>query len=243
MPDMVILASGVALTVSFEGISDDGGGKGSKTTCPVARNPFVVDNMRSVRSSPATVSTCDVISCSPLSLFVVPAISAYSPGGTLLSWKLPSLRTLAVFIPGIAPADAICAVDMSITTSAGVPVAAIAVPLILTSRGAKIRGTVVDDRAHAVKDCSIVVFAEDAALGPPTTTRYLRSLRANESGSFAVDKMPAGNYMVAALPVLDEGDEADPELLEQLRSVAVRVSLRWGDTKEVPLKLAILERR
>ena len=115
--------------------------------------------------------------------------------------------------------------------------------ITLTSRGARIRGTVVDDRAHAVKDCSIVVFAEDAGLGPPTTTRYLRSLRANESGSFAVDKMPAGNYMLAALPVLDEGDEADPELLEQLRSVAVRVSLRWGDTKEVPLKLAILERR
>ena len=117
------------------------------------------------------------------------------------------------------------------------------VVITLTNRGAKIRGTVVDDQAHAVKDCSVVVFAEDAALGPPTTTRYLRALRANESGGFAADKMPAGNYMVAALPLLDEGDEADPELLEQLRSVAVRVSLRWGDTKEVPLKLAILERR
>jgi hypothetical protein len=115
--------------------------------------------------------------------------------------------------------------------------------ITLTNRGAKVRGTVIDDRAKPVNDCSILIFPEDPALGPPTTMRYVRALRPSDSGVFSIDKMPAGNYMIAAVPSVDEGDEGDPELLEQLRLIAVRLSLGWGDTREVPLKLVAFERR
>jgi hypothetical protein len=115
--------------------------------------------------------------------------------------------------------------------------------ITLTNRGGKMRGTVIDDRAKPVNDCSILIFPEDPALGPPATMRYVRAVRPGESGAFSVDKMPAGHYLIAAVPPIEDGDEGDPELLEQLRSIAVRVSLGWGDAKEVPLKLAVFERR
>ena len=115
--------------------------------------------------------------------------------------------------------------------------------ITLTNRGAKMHGTVIDDRGKPVHDCSVLIFPEDPALGPPGMMWYVRVLRPTEAGVFSVDRLPAGNYMIAAVPVIDDGDEADPEVLEQLRSVAVRVPLRWGDTKELSLKVAAFERR
>jgi hypothetical protein len=104
-------------------------------------------------------------------------------------------------------------------------------------------GTVVNDAGKPVIDCSILVFPDDPALGPPNSTRYLRALRPADTGKFEAKTLPAGNYLAVAVDSIDVGDENDPDLLEQLRPLATRVRLGWGENKDLPMKLTKFERR
>jgi Carboxypeptidase regulatory-like domain len=115
--------------------------------------------------------------------------------------------------------------------------------ITVTNRPARITGTALDDRGKPVAGCSVVIFPDDAALGPPALTRYLRALRPGDDGKFKSENLPAATYLVVALESLEPGDENDPDLLEQLRSLATRVTLGWGDAKDLSLKPAKFERR
>jgi len=115
--------------------------------------------------------------------------------------------------------------------------------IVLTNRPARISGSVVDERGKPATGCAVVIFPDDAASGPPASTRYLRSLRPADDGKFKTENLPAATYLVVAIESLEPGDENDPELLEQLRAVATRITLGWGDAKDLPLKLARFDRR
>ena len=115
--------------------------------------------------------------------------------------------------------------------------------ITVTKRAARITGAVSDDAGKAVTDCSVIIFPDDPALGPPASARYLRAVRPADDGKFKAENLPAATYMVVAIDSLDPGDENDPDLLEQLRALATRVALGWGDAKDLPLKLAKFERR
>jgi len=117
------------------------------------------------------------------------------------------------------------------------------VVITLTKRPARISGGVVDDSGKPVTEYSVVIFPDDTALGPPASTRYLRALRPGEGGKFSAERLPAAAYLVVAIPSLESGDENDPELLEQLRPLATRAILSWGDAKELSLKLEKFDRR
>jgi len=115
--------------------------------------------------------------------------------------------------------------------------------ITVTNRPARISGSVVDDRGKPATGCPVVIFPDDAALLPPASTRYLRAPRTGDDGRFKVENLPASTYLVVALESLEPGDENDPDLLEQLRPIATRVTLGWGDAKDLPLKLAKFDRR
>lgn len=115
--------------------------------------------------------------------------------------------------------------------------------ITLTKRPVVISGSVADDRGKPVTDCSVVIFPDDAALWPPASTRYLRAVRPADDGKYSSGNLPAATYLVVAIDSLEPGDENDPELLEQLRALATRTALGWGDAKDLPLKLAKFDRR
>lgn len=117
------------------------------------------------------------------------------------------------------------------------------VTITLTKRPAGMTGSIRDDAGKPVTDCTIVVFPDDAALMPPNSVRYLRAVRPGDDGKFKAENLPAATYQVVAIDSLDPGDENDPELLEQLRPLATRTTLGWGETKDLSLKLAKFERR
>ena len=91
-------------------------------------------------------------------------------------------------------------------------------------------------------DATVVIFPADAALGPPNSTRYLRAIQTKEDGRFEAKGLPATTYMVVAVASLDTGEEQDPDLLEQLRSLATRLAVNWGDAPELKLHVARFER-
>jgi len=88
----------------------------------------------------------------------------------------------------------------------------------------------------AAKDYSVIVFADDPARWV-FPTRYVRSLRGSQQGTFTVRGLPPGGYLAVAVNYLEEGEGTDPEFLARLRSRASSVSLREGETKTVELRV------
>jgi hypothetical protein len=81
-----------------------------------------------------------------------------------------------------------------------------------------------------------VLFPDDAALIMPGS-RFIRTIRPNIEGRFAISGLPAGRYLAAAVEVLIDGQWFDPVFLEGLRKGAVPVTLNEGGAESVTLRL------
>lgn len=107
----------------------------------------------------------------------------------------------------------------------------------LTSRGAALSGGVQDARGKPAADYVVVLFSSDERKWG-YQTRFVRSARPDQSGSFTFKGVPPDDYFVVALDYLEPGEEADPELLARWRGSAQAVSIAEGAAKAVNLKLA-----
>jgi hypothetical protein len=116
------------------------------------------------------------------------------------------------------------------------------ITITLTDRPVHMKGSVADAQGRPATDATVVIFPADAALGPPASTRFLRAVRTGEDGRFEARGLPATTYMVVAVTSIETGEEQDPDLLEQLRSLATRVAVNWGDTPDLKLQLARFDR-
>jgi hypothetical protein len=106
----------------------------------------------------------------------------------------------------------------------------------MTNRQSDVSGLVTNTRGEAVKDYSVVVFAQDRERWKPGS-RYLRSSRPDQDGRFKVTGLPAGQYYAVALAYIEPGDASDPEFLERVTQKAVRFSLNDGEVKTMDLKI------
>jgi hypothetical protein len=91
-------------------------------------------------------------------------------------------------------------------------------------------------RGELAKDYTAVVFAQDREkwTGNP---RYQNVGRPDQDGRFKISGLPPGEYYVVAVDRLEQGQSSDPEFLERVRSRAVSLSLREGETKTLELSL------
>jgi hypothetical protein len=106
----------------------------------------------------------------------------------------------------------------------------------LTSRLTEVSGTVVDAAGALVRDCVVVLFAQDP-LRWSGQTRYFGIGRPDQDNVFHA-RVPAGDYYAAAFE-LDDPNIAlsDPEIFQQLRDRATRLSVGDGEKKTLPLIL------
>ena len=107
----------------------------------------------------------------------------------------------------------------------------------LTQRMASISGTVQGERGAPAGDYVAIAFSSDSRRWG-YQTRYVRSARPDQSGTFVIRSLPPDDYLVAAVEFLEPGEEADTELLESLRHHATAVRVADGESKTVTLKLA-----
>jgi hypothetical protein len=110
------------------------------------------------------------------------------------------------------------------------------VQLVLSNRIATVTGAVVDDRGRQARDYAVVVFPVDAERWGPSS-RHLFAARATQQGRFEISKLPAGQYLAAAVASLEDGQHTDPEYLAGLRSVATPFDLGEGERKLLTLPL------
>ncbi len=107
----------------------------------------------------------------------------------------------------------------------------------MTNRPTEISGLVTNARSEAVKEYSLVVFAQDRDLWRPGS-RFIRTGRPDQDGRFKVSGLPVGSYYAIAFDYIDPADDAfDPEFLERIRSKAVTFSVSEGETKTQDVKL------
>ena len=110
------------------------------------------------------------------------------------------------------------------------------VQVVLTMRTTTVSGQVADSKGLAAKDYAVVVFPDDSARWVPMS-RYIRTERPDQQGRFLVKGLPPGRYLAAAVDSIENGQESDPEFLEQLRGVSTPFDLNEDDQKSLALKL------
>lgn len=104
--------------------------------------------------------------------------------------------------------------------------------IVLTDRVSELSGAVHDSQGQPLTDFTIVAFPGDAALWLPRS-RFIRASRPDQNGQYRIRDLPPGDYLLAAVEFVEQGQWFDPTFLESQRSAASRLSLREGETKSV----------
>ena len=86
---------------------------------------------------------------------------------------------------------------------------------------------------------AVIVFPADRRLWTNFGWRptRLRSARSATDGSFTIDALPAGDYLVVAVDVGQVDAWNDPKFLESASAVATLATLEWGVRATVDLVL------
>lgn len=109
------------------------------------------------------------------------------------------------------------------------------IEITLTSRGPVLTGAVTDAGKPAA-NCTVVVFSTDSTKwGYPS--RYFSQVRPDPQGRFTLTSLPAGDYLVLALPTVQGTDWQDPQFLKPHLGVATHVSLVEGGSQAIALQV------
>ena len=111
------------------------------------------------------------------------------------------------------------------------------VQVVLSRKGGRITGDVVDAAGAPAADTTVIVFADDSSLRG-LASRYVKAVRPDKSGRFTVSGLPAAVYRITALDFVVEGQWEDQEFLRKLHEVASRVQLGEGATETVKVNVA-----
>jgi len=111
------------------------------------------------------------------------------------------------------------------------------VDVVITAQSTRVTGGVLDTDGKPVADYVVIAFAEDDDKWG-WLSRHRALARPDQQGGFLIKDLPAGRYLAVALPFLEEGEEADPEVLERLRGVATPFTLANGEQKALTLRVA-----
>jgi hypothetical protein len=107
----------------------------------------------------------------------------------------------------------------------------------LTNKTTNLSGSVTDDKGEAVKDYTVVVFADDPQKWVLPMNRWISSARPDQDGRFKVGNLPAGGYYAVAVDYAPSGEWNDPDWLERAQTKASHFTLDEGGTKSLELKL------
>ena len=106
----------------------------------------------------------------------------------------------------------------------------------MTARQPEVSGTVIDAAGASVRDCLVVVFAQDSGRWTQPS-RFIGATRPGPDDTFVL-RLPPGDYFAAAFHDVDPALAVnDPDILRQLREHAASFSIDEGakQTLRVPL--------
>ena len=107
----------------------------------------------------------------------------------------------------------------------------------LTNKTTSLTGTVKDGTGTALKDYTVVVFAEDPQKWTLPNNRWMTSARPDQDGHFKVSNLPAGSYYAIAVEYVASGEWADPDWLTRASKNATKVQLDEGGSRVLDLTI------
>ena len=108
--------------------------------------------------------------------------------------------------------------------------------LVFTDRQTELSGTVTDGSGRPLTDYTVLAFPTDPALWRPQA-RQIMTARPDQNGTFQIRGLPPGNYYLAVIDPLQQGEWFDPVFLEQQTADASRLSLTEGATRTQDLRM------
>ena len=107
----------------------------------------------------------------------------------------------------------------------------------ITQKIGAVTGTVVDARKQPVLDATVVLFPADERLRT-VQSRFTRTARPDQEGTFRITGLPPGDYRAVALQGLEDGQDGDPDFLASIEDLATRLALEEGESRALTLELA-----
>ena len=115
------------------------------------------------------------------------------------------------------------------------------VTVTLTNQGPTVAGVVRSADGTPAGPTAVVIFPleRQARIGTGSRPTTLLAVTTGESGNYWLSGMPAGDYLLAAIPQSRLREWRSPARLEEIERFATRVSLRWGEPQTVDLTRAV----
>jgi hypothetical protein len=108
--------------------------------------------------------------------------------------------------------------------------------IIFSDRIATVSGTVRDARGGAVGGMTAIIFPSDPAAWLPQSRR-IQAARSDQNGAYRLAPLPDGEYLLAVVDDVDQGEWFDPSYLSQLQEHAIRLQLGEGEQRAQELKV------
>jgi hypothetical protein len=106
----------------------------------------------------------------------------------------------------------------------------------LTDQPTVISGKIIDGEGRPSSAFPIVIFSTNSAHWLPGSRRVQQARPASD-GTYRVAGLPAGEYYIGAVTTLDLDDLYDPAFLQQVVTIAFKITLADGEKKEQDLKI------
>jgi hypothetical protein len=169
----------------------------------------------------------------------VPAALTDDSGGFAFTGVTPGRYRLMAFAPGgwqmlsavVEGHDALDdAVEINKENVSGADIT-------FTDQKTEISGSLLDAAGHPAPEYSIIAFPVDRTYWRPMSRR-IQSVRPASDGHFLIQNLPPGEYQVAAVTDVQQGEWFDPSFLAELVGAAKKITLAAGEKIVQDLKIA-----
>lgn len=157
-------------------------------------------------------------------------IDGVSPGSHWLRWQ-GGARGWALKSITVAGRDV---TDSPIEIKSGQKLTGVAI--VLTDQLSEVSGTVTDASGTPIAELTVLAFPSDAELWRPQS-RHIMTARPDQNGRYQIRGLPPGEYYLATIDPVEQGEWFEPAFLEQYRAMATRVTIGDGDIKTHDFKV------
>jgi uncharacterized protein (DUF2141 family) len=114
------------------------------------------------------------------------------------------------------------------------------VVITFVDRAATLSGTVTAASGSPDPTATVIAFTGDRSMwtGTGSSPRRLKNSRTGKDGAYSIAGLPAGDYLVAAVPEAAAADWQSPEFLDALSRTATRLHIDDGEKKTQSLTTA-----
>src|SRR5262245_34795627 len=104
------------------------------------------------------------------------------------------------------------------------------VMLLFTDKQSEISGALTDDQGQPITEFTVLAFPTDNTLWRPQA-RQIMTARPDQTGTYQIRGLPAGDYYVTAVDPAEQGEWFEPAFLDQHRGGAGRPVVGHGDIR------------